>query len=63
MPLSLFEVRDGGAEGTRTPYLFHAMEALYQMSYSPKLYDDAKEIAGRAQTLFDVTPRCAGLGR
>ena len=25
----------GGAEGTRTPYLFHAMEALYQMSYSP----------------------------
>ena len=26
---------NGGAEGTRTPYLFHAMEALYQMSYSP----------------------------
>ena len=25
----------GGAEGTRTPYLFHAMEALYQMSYRP----------------------------
>jgi hypothetical protein len=25
-----------GPEGTRTPYLFHAMEALYQMSYRPK---------------------------
>ena len=25
----------GGPEGTRTPYLFHAMEALYQLSYRP----------------------------
>ena len=25
----------GGAEGNRTPDLFHAMEALYQLSYSP----------------------------
>ena len=27
----------GGAGGTRTPYLFNAIEALSQMSYSPKL--------------------------
>lgn len=27
----------GGAEGTRTPHLIHAMDALYQMSYSPGL--------------------------
>ena len=26
----------GGAGGTRTPYLFNAIEALSQMSYSPK---------------------------
>ena len=26
---------DGGAGGTRTPYLFNAIEALSQMSYSP----------------------------
>lgn len=25
----------GGPEGIRTPYLFHAMEALYQLSYGP----------------------------
>ena len=24
-----------GPEGDRTPYLFHAMEALYQVSYRP----------------------------
>ena len=28
-------VRHGGAAGTRTPYLFNAIEALSQMSYSP----------------------------
>ena len=28
-------VRHGGAGGTRTPYLFNAIEALSQMSYSP----------------------------
>ncbi len=28
-------VRDGGAGGTRTPYLFNAIEALSQLSYSP----------------------------
>ena len=27
----------GGAEGTRTPGLLHAMEALYQLSYSPTI--------------------------
>ena len=25
-----------GAKGNRTPDLFHAMEALYQLSYSPE---------------------------
>ena len=28
----------GGAGGTRTPYLFNAIEALSQMSYSPTGY-------------------------
>ena len=28
-------VQNGGAGGTRTPYLFNAIEALSQMSYSP----------------------------
>jgi hypothetical protein len=28
-------VTDGGAGGTRTPYLFNAIEALSQLSYSP----------------------------
>ena len=32
----VFERRCGGAEGNRTPDLFHAMEALYQLSYSPR---------------------------
>src|SRR5690606_16218369 len=27
--------RRSGAKGNRTPDLFHAMEALYQLSYSP----------------------------
>jgi hypothetical protein len=31
----LFIVIDGGAGGTRTPYLFNAIEALSQLSYSP----------------------------
>lgn len=26
------EIRNGGAQEIRTPHLFHAMEALYQMS-------------------------------
>ena len=29
---------DGGADGDRTRYLFHAMEALSQVSYSPKCF-------------------------
>ena len=28
-------VKFGGAGGTRTPYLFNAIEALSQLSYSP----------------------------
>ena len=30
-------VLHGGARGTRTLGLFHAMEALYHLSYSPEL--------------------------
>jgi hypothetical protein len=30
----------GGAEGNRTPDPFHAMEVLYQLSYSPAAADD-----------------------
>ena len=29
------ELKVGGAAGTRTPYLFNAIEALSQLSYSP----------------------------
>jgi hypothetical protein len=32
-----FQKRAGGAKGNRTPDLFIANEALYQLSYSPKL--------------------------
>ena len=31
------QVSFGGHEESRTPHLFHAMEALYQMSYMPNL--------------------------
>ena len=33
----VFEKKVGGAGGTRTPYLFNAIEALSRMSYSPIL--------------------------
>ena len=33
------KVVSGGAGGTRTPYLFNAIEALSQMSYSPMQID------------------------
>ena len=33
-------VRRGGAGGTRTPYLFNAIEALSQLSYSPTIASD-----------------------
>tara|TARA_Y100000590_G_scaffold54656_2_gene57065 strand:+ start:285 stop:440 length:156 start_codon:yes stop_codon:yes gene_type:complete len=33
----LSEKKFGGAAGTRTPYLFNAIEALSQMSYSPTI--------------------------
>ena len=34
-PNLLQTVGNGGAEGTRTPYLVVANDALYQMSYDP----------------------------
>ena len=39
VPKKRYELRQGGrsgAKGNRTPGLFHAMEALYQLSYSPE---------------------------
>ena len=36
-------VRLGGAGGTRTPYLFNAIEALSQMSYSPNLAGSVRQ--------------------
>ena len=35
----------GGAGGTRTPYLFNAIEALSQMSYSPTQMHNVLNIA------------------
>ncbi len=41
-------VKFGGAEGTRTPYLFNAIEALSQLSYSPmQAFTIAKAIGQR----------------
>ena len=34
--MGLFQQNDGGAERDRTDDLLHAMQALYQLSYSPK---------------------------
>ena len=39
-------VRHGGAGGTRTPYLFNAIEALSQMSYSPVRMDRREDAYG-----------------
>jgi hypothetical protein len=33
-------VRDGGAEGVRTPDLLNAIQALYQLSYDPRRSDE-----------------------
>ena len=43
-------VQFGGAGGTRTPYLFNAIEALSQMSYSP-----TSPVSGRAEYSKRVT--------
>ena len=43
---------DGGAKGIRTPDLFHAMEARYQLRHSPVrdlIEGTAAEFAGQAQ--------------
>ena len=40
-------MEDGGAEGSRTPYLLIANEALYQVSYSP-VRDPGRYSSGRA---------------
>ena len=39
---------NGGAAGTRTPYLFNAIEALSQMSYSPTQVRINSEVAEKA---------------
>ena len=43
----LFELNHlpGGAKGTRTPGLLHAMQALYQLSYSPSAVASAADSA------------------
>ena len=47
-------IPQSGAEGNRTPGLFHAMEALYQLSYSPNknLYATRQT---RRQTIRQLT--------
>ena len=40
----LNDVRDGGAEGSRTPDLFIANEALYQLSYDPIHRGNCKQL-------------------
>lgn len=42
-----------GAEGNRTPGLFHAMEALYQLSYSPLTTSSRYPITDFANTFND----------
>jgi hypothetical protein len=45
----------GGAKGNRTPDLLHAMQALYQLSYSPKLL---KEVFNKKKSsLLEVSPK------
>ena len=41
----------GGAKGTRTPGLLHAMQALYQLSYSPAY---AAELSGNATLVYKI---------
>ncbi len=36
-----FDSRSSGPEGTRTPYLYNANVALYQMSYRPSVKSKA----------------------
>ena len=36
----LWEKKDGGAEGVRTPDLLNAIQALYQLSYDPIRSDE-----------------------
>jgi hypothetical protein len=35
---------ESGAAGTRTPGLFHAMESLYHLSYSPITVDGGYQL-------------------
>ena len=52
----------GGAAGTRTPYLFNAIEALSQMSYSPTRFGK-QIIAGFSyETLLLKTVEVRNLG-
>ena len=39
-----------GAVGNRTPDPFHAMEVLYQLSYSPERVEDDTSAAVRLKT-------------
>ena len=56
------EKKVGGAAGTRTPYLFNAIEALSQMSYSPTRFGK-QIIAGFSyETLLLKTVEVRNLG-
>ncbi len=47
-------VHDGGAGGTRTPYLFNAIEALSQLSYSPTLLGVAMVCRGGTNKIYQI---------
>ena len=48
---------NGGAAGTRTPYLFNAIEALSQMSYSPTQVESNQQ-RGRLLSTSIAKPLC-----
>jgi hypothetical protein len=53
-----------GPEGNRTPHLFYAIEALYQMSYRPKTKSIVLEnvsISNLLKYLHGSHPRLPGL--
>ena len=56
---NIFDLR--GAKGTRTPGLLHAMQALYQLSYSPWM-GDAEALLAPAHVSVSDTGRSDGTG-
>jgi hypothetical protein len=54
--LSLINYQFGGAEGSRTPDLLNAIQALSQLSYSPETRRAANIAQKRVSTDFSLTP-------